>query len=544
MNPLLAMVFAMAVSMALIPIVWRYAPKLGLLDMPDARKVHHQAVPRVGGWGIALGTAAAIFTLLPLDPLIQSYLAGALILFLFGVWDDIRHLGHYLKFLGQFMAVAIVVFHGGLWIERMPFGEVGAAFGIPFTFFAIVGMANAINTSDGLDGLAGGESLISLAAIAYLSFIVDGVEMAAVAVAAIGGILGFLRFNTHPAQIFMGDGGSQFLGFTLGFFAVWLTQRVHAAMSPAATLLFLGLPIIDILSAMAKRMSEGRKWYIADKCSHIHHRLLGLGFSHRETVVIIYGLQGLLVAGAVFLRYEYDAVVMAFYFFSWAVFIGALTMAEKSGWRRESFQALAPSGDSTGEFRRLGWPIALRRIPPGMLWVLIPAYLLGMSLWVKDPSKDFSMLSALLSVVMAVELLFGRGGGSLISRGIIYTSAVFVTYLYFHTPLDTLPAFWKTLEAAYFMALAVAVALCMRFAHDNKFLTTPLDYLLLIGALAIGVLGQRLLQTPEVGNWIIKTAILLYGCEVLAGTAARRWNLLSVSCAASLGILGARGLFW
>src|SRR5215813_7520684 len=158
MNPFFQLTLAVAVSMLVIPLVRRVAPRLGLVDMPDPRKVHTVPIPRVGGWGITLGTLLPLLLVLRLDPLVQSFLIGCAILFAFGIWDDARSIGHWPKFVGQLAAVAMVVYYGDLWVSRVPFidGTLAADIGKPFTMFALIGVINAINHSDGLDGLAGG----------------------------------------------------------------------------------------------------------------------------------------------------------------------------------------------------------------------------------------------------------------------------------------------------------------------------------------------------------------------------------------------------
>jgi UDP-GlcNAc:undecaprenyl-phosphate GlcNAc-1-phosphate transferase len=175
---------------------------------------------------------------------------------------------------------------------------------------AMVGMINAINHSDGLDGLASGEVLISLSAMAFLAYQVGGGnEVLIIALAALGAIIGFLRYNTHPAKIFMGDTGSQFLGFTVGFLAILLTQRIDCSMSPAVALLLLGLPVVDILVVLKKRIREGRNWFKASK-NHIHHRLLSLGFLHEEAVIVIYSAQILCVTTGVLFCYRSDWLLL------------------------------------------------------------------------------------------------------------------------------------------------------------------------------------------------------------------------------------------
>ena len=233
---LLIAMLAMAVSMALIPIMMRLAPVLGMIDTPDPRKVHTIPIPRVGGLGIVIGALVPMLIWLPFNDLTVSILIGTAVLLVFGTWDDITELGHYVKFAGQFLAAGVVVYYGDLYVSYFPLNNyetISESVGRPFTVIAIVGMINALNHSDGLDGLAGGESLISLAVISYLAFIFDSYLMLVISAATIGGIFGFLRFNSHPARVFMGDGGSQFLGFILAVLVIVLTQQVNTTLSPS-----------------------------------------------------------------------------------------------------------------------------------------------------------------------------------------------------------------------------------------------------------------------------------------------------------------------
>ena len=280
---LLSFFAAIVISAAIIPLMMRWAPRLGMVDLPDPRKVHTSPIPRVGGIGIVIGALIPIFLWVPLDASLYAYLFGSLVLLAFGVWDDCRELGHYVKFIGQFIAVLAVVYYGDVYVQTLPFMDLeplSEPVARAFTVIALVGMINAINHSDGLDGLAGGLSVLSLGAIAYLAYMAEhGAAVVTVAIAVLGGVLGFLRYNTYPARVFMGDGGSQFLGFTLGFLAVYLIQKVDPALSPALPALLLGLPIVDILAVFAQRMYGGMNWFRATR-NHVHHRLLEIDFDH------------------------------------------------------------------------------------------------------------------------------------------------------------------------------------------------------------------------------------------------------------------------
>src|ERR1043166_4292936 len=164
-------IVAVAISMVVIPLMARLAPRIGMIDRSAPRKVHAAPIPRAGGMGIVLGALIPIVTWLPLDRLSGAFLFGALVLLFFGVWDDIKELGHYVKFIGQLVAAIAVVYYGDLRVTQLPFmnSELPETASRIFTVFALVGMVNAVNHSDGLDGLAGGMTLLSLSCIAYLA---------------------------------------------------------------------------------------------------------------------------------------------------------------------------------------------------------------------------------------------------------------------------------------------------------------------------------------------------------------------------------------
>jgi UDP-GlcNAc:undecaprenyl-phosphate GlcNAc-1-phosphate transferase len=531
----------MAISMVVIPLMTRVAPRLGMMDRPSARKVHDVPMARVGGWGIVLGALFPLLMVLPMDRLFQSYVFGAVVLLGFGTWDDIREVGHYPKFLGQLIAVLPVVTYGGLFVERLPFmgaETIPRGLGMPFTVFAMVGVINAINHSDGLDGLAGGESLLSLMVIAVLAQFSDGYAAVLVALSAMGGVLGFLRYNTHPARVFMGDSGSQYLGFTLGFLTVLLTQRFNPALSPAIPALLLGLPLIDILAVLAQRIYHGMNWFRATK-NHIHHRLLGLGLDHYETVVITYSVQAVFVTSAFFLRYEWDALITGFYLATCGAIFLLLVFAERTGWH--AHRRGAPSLLS-----RLLSPVRahwLFKAGP-VFWVAaaVPVYIVFGSAWAQTVPRDFGVASTVLFVVLLVEVVIGRNVRSIIARGAVYVSAVFVIYLVNHYPPAPVSGL-DVAEAGYFALLAAAIALGVRYGLDVKFGTTPMDYLFVFAAVALGLFSTRMGSGQEMGKIVVECVIMLYGCELLFARTRRRWSGLSLSSLLALGVLGARGLF-
>lgn len=531
----------MAISMAIIPVMARFAPRLGMIDRPDPRKVHVVPVPRAGGVGIVLGSLIPIAAWLPMNGLVGSFLFGAMVLLVFGVWDDIKELGHFVKFAGQFLAVIPVVYYGGLYVTHLPFmglDSISESIGKPFTVFALVGMINAINHSDGLDGLAGGMSLLSLSCMAYLAFLADDNLVVLTALATIGGVFGFLRYNTHPARVFMGDGGSQFLGFTLGFLAVYLVERANTALSPALPALILGLPIVDILAVFAQRVYHGMNWFRATK-NHIHHRLLQLGFDHYEAVVIIYSIQFLLVVSAVLFSYESDFLIASFYAAICAAVFVFLVVAERSKWRahRSSHGSRLGKIIQTVKKHRL-----FTAVPMNIVLIAISALFIFVSVSATNVPRDLGMASSVLAAVLLSYLIFRKGSDSVIGQAVNYVTAAFVVYLesrYFgqHTPLMDIG------EIVYFAMLAVITGIIIRYDTRAEFRTTPLDYLVIFIVLFAGFLLYNLPEKADLGLMAIKLVVLFYGCELIyARTQGKKWYVLNLSALGSLLVLAVRGM--
>jgi len=230
-----------------------------------------------------------------------------------GVYDDLRGAGARKKFAVQF-AVAGMMYFLGFRVEAIanPFGE-AIALGwaaLPFTLIWIVGVINAMNLIDGLDGLAGGVALVAVATIFLVSLQRTQPLMILFSAALGGAVVGFLFYNFNPASIFMGDTGSMFLGFVLATSSIRTNQKSSTTVAVLIPIITLGLPILDTLLAMSRRAVRGRPLFRADK-EHIHHRLLGLGLSHRQAVLVLYGMCLLLGGVALVLTYTSSVVVTA-----------------------------------------------------------------------------------------------------------------------------------------------------------------------------------------------------------------------------------------
>ncbi|MBV8144375.1 MAG: undecaprenyl/decaprenyl-phosphate alpha-N-acetylglucosaminyl 1-phosphate transferase [Gammaproteobacteria bacterium] len=539
MNPFFDLTLAVAVSMLIIPLMRRVAPRLGLVDMPDPRKVHTVPIPRVGGWGITLGTLLPLLLVFKLEPLVQSYVIGCLVLFVFGIWDDARTIGHWPKFIGQLAAAGAVVFYGNLWVSRVPFidGALPAELGKPFTMFALIGVINAINHSDGLDGLAGGESVLSLLALAILGYMSGSALVLGCSLATIGGIFGFLRYNSHPAHVFMGDSGSQVLGFTLGFLVVYLTQIANHSVSAALPLLILGLPLADILSVLYQRVHGGMNWFKATR-NHVHHRLLQVGFDHYETVVIIYLIQAGFVVSAVLVRYESDLVVTLIYAAGIVPLFWALSRAERRHWPIRSVESRVTQAVDLLKRSR-----AVIKGPLLLIAGLTPIVMLVTALGMARVPPDFAVAAAVLAVLPATQLLWPQAMRPALLRLAVYATAIFPAYLLISSP-EAISSGARVLIAVITLVLALAIVVYVRFGAEQRFGTTPTDYLIVCGVVALMVFGGIEVNSRAVVEAVLLAPVLSYACEVIVGTAPRSAcrRLLQCSTLGSLLIIALRGV--
>ncbi len=284
----------------------RWAPRWGLVDEPTPRKAHPRSVP-IGGPALVLGVLAGSVPFLLTSGWGGSWAVGALLVALLGTLDDRRRSGlsPRIKLLGQLGAALLPLAFGPLLVASLDvFGwEVPlGALAIPFTLLWIVGITNAINLIDGLDGLACGQALIAALALAGLSVQTGNEAALTLSFALLGGTFAFLAFNRPPAKLFLGDGGSYFLGFTLAVLSLQATLPTHgggvALLVPAA---LLGYPIADTLWAILRRLRAGRSIFRADT-EHFHHRVRDAMRDERRSVWAFYGLFLLLAALATALR--------------------------------------------------------------------------------------------------------------------------------------------------------------------------------------------------------------------------------------------------
>lgn len=291
----MAFVTSSGSALLITPLLRRWALARGCADFPGPRKIHTRPVPRLGGLGLFVAFLAGLLWLVAAadtSPLLNGLLTGGGIIFFTGLYDDLRGMTARRKFAGEIAACLAGIAASGLWVgdlgDLCGLGRVvlPAWAGVPFTVFAVVGVINAVNLIDGLDGLAGVLSVIALAAFGVLGLLAGDSVVVLICLSLAGAILGFLCYNLRPAHIFMGDAGSLTIGFLLSFLAIHLTQQGGVRAEPMTPLLVLALPICDALRVMVMRICRGQSPCVADR-THIHHRLLDLGFSQRATLSVL-----------------------------------------------------------------------------------------------------------------------------------------------------------------------------------------------------------------------------------------------------------------
>jgi UDP-GlcNAc:undecaprenyl-phosphate GlcNAc-1-phosphate transferase len=302
----IVVVFVLAALIALVvtPVVRRTVLSLGVVDRPNPRRVNTRPIPRGGGGAIAVGflAIAPAFVLLnerfgwvptplniePAD--LVALFVGGFAAAAIGVIDDLLDLRARWQLVGQVvLALGAVALGIGVTVIGNPFNDrvitFNPAFSVGFTVFWIVGMINSINWIDGLDGLSTGVALIASVTLGLISLTTQVSQplIAVLCFALAGALAGFLRWNFHPARIFTGTTGVQFVGYTLAVLSILGSAKV------AVALLVLGVPIIDTFWIIVGRLSQRRSPFTPDR-THIHHRLLDLGLSHRDTVLVIYAI--------------------------------------------------------------------------------------------------------------------------------------------------------------------------------------------------------------------------------------------------------------
>ena len=303
--------FALALVIALLttPVARAFAWRIGAIDEPRERGLHQFPTPRLGGLAIIVAVAVSTLIWLPHDHKTHAILIGAGVIVLVGAIDDLLELSADFKLIGQILAAAIPVI-GGVRVTSftLPFVHhvsLSPVLAYTLTVLGLVALMNIVNFIDGVDGLAAGVCTITCIAFAIIAFSQHRIEPHAAGVLALitaGASLGYLRHGFHPASIFLGDSGSNLLGYLLGTIVVQGALKTNALIGLAFPLVVLAVPILDSSFVIAKRIKYRRPVYVADR-SHFHHRFANIGFSPRRTTLYLYGWTVALAALALALRF-------------------------------------------------------------------------------------------------------------------------------------------------------------------------------------------------------------------------------------------------
>jgi len=469
--------------LALPPLI-RLSQQSKILALPDARKLHAAPMPQIGGVAIFAGFIIPALLFLNSSPEFWVYLVGAVAVLSMGLYDDRHDLDYRVKFAFQAGSALFVVVLSDMNIRLnleettlLPF------IGGFFAFAVLIGVTNAINLSDGLDGLAGGLVLISGIAVAIISFRAEEYLPYALMLPLIGGLYGFLRFNAHPARVFMGDCGAYFIGFTLAFAFLQLCTA-EESMSLIALIMVLGVPVYDTLSVFVRRLLRGQHPFSPDR-THFHHRLLALGFTHDQAVKITYVVHTGLVAGGFAMSETSDAL-------SILVYIAALGLIESLlfGMAQHSavpFVKRIDVGNFLPKFDRtklLAYP-------------MLAFTVLSMG-WRMDPGIDFAIVGSLFAFALVLQWYVRtrravtEPGWSWLERAALFVLGAYSVYLLGDENTGELLAI---MEVSFFGLLALLVILKAVRSNADGFQLTGLDVLVLIVTTVLSSLGEWRLES-------------------------------------------------
>ncbi len=354
--------FALATGITLVmtPVAGELARRVGAIDQPHERKIHSVPTPRMGGVAIFFGVIIPSLLLLSGEGPVRGILVGASLITLVGVLDDVRGTRPVVKLALQ-VGVAVILVLYGIRVDTLSIPGVGILVlgwaGYPFTVLWVVALMNIVNFIDGMDGLAAGVCAISSVTFAIIAVSLGRLDMGILAAVVAGSTLGFLWYNFHPASIFMGDSGSLLLGFLLAAITLQGFLKGVATVALVIPLMVLGIPIFDMGFAILRRVKNRRPIHIADR-GHIHHRFSNLGYSQRQTVMIIYAWSALMSVVALAMRFAPFWLVA-----SLAVVAGMVSLViayelEIVGWKKGKLAAegipLVPAPPDAGVVTRAG----------------------------------------------------------------------------------------------------------------------------------------------------------------------------------------------
>ena len=534
------LILSLLLTIVLTPLFMRLAARANAYDIPDARKVHHMPIPRVGGIAMAVSIFIPILIWSPLETPVRAFLAGALIIIVFGLIDDLKGLDFKFKFAAQITAALVAVLYGGVKIVNLgsllPDGMVLPNWiAVILTSVAIVGVTNAINLADGLDGLAGGISLLIFICIAYLAHLDQNIVIAIIAVAFIGAIFGFLRFNTYPATLFMGDTGSQLLGFSAAFLSISLTQG-NTPLSPLLPLIILGFPVLDTLTVMGDRIARGDSPFSADM-KHFHHRLVRMGLFHTEAVFVIYVIQAFIIISAYVLRFHSDWLLLSGYLVFSGLIVSTIYVARIKGWALRRFDFIDRA--VKGNLRRLREKGFFIRFIFQPLEICAPMLLILICFLPAQIPRYFAIVSSVIVIVFGMVWYLRRE----------WAKGFLILMLYLLIPplvyvCETNTALWTniTLRRLYnlsFLFFAALSFITLRLTRRKAgFKITPMDFLVLFVALGLFLLPDL---RAQFGAMAMNVIMLFFIFEIILGEVREKIGKVALLTIAACVVVAVRG---
>lgn len=531
--------------LVLVPPISRLAVSIGIFDEQDERKLHSGTIPRLGGIAIFFAVLLASILFSPIDQHMRGFLAGGVVIFLVGLTDDLTGLVARKKFFGQFFAALIATVVGGFSLTSLGdlFGtgviELGGL-SIPFTVFAIVGVINAINLMDGLDGLAGGVTAIAMTALGFIAYNTGNQQLTGLSVALLGAVVGFLKFNSYPAKIFMGDGGSLFLGYCLATFAVHLVENGRGQVSAMVPVIILAVPICDTCFVMAKRLLQGRAISSPDR-SHIHHRLMDLGLGHKATVILVYGLSYAVAIYAVMYQHLADHQHLMNLLLMLAVFC-VLTWI-LGGVLKKHANRFLEDDRSFLNFFTYRWMVRYSQY-----FLLVAKYLVLMILTLplfitSRPSYELASVAGLLIALTLTLLFLTKDWSNRFLQFTLYFSGAFLLYVVENFGRETVLAGveLRLLSMYLFFALFLLCGTLLFLRKKSRLLMhSPMEYLILFMVIAIPLLPTSLTSPHHLLTVTGKALILAISYKMIFMLEVRRNRKVIVATLVALFVCGVR----
>ncbi|TSK06118.1 MAG: undecaprenyl/decaprenyl-phosphate alpha-N-acetylglucosaminyl 1-phosphate transferase [Geobacter sp.] len=539
-------VTALFSSLILVPYVHQWALDTGALDLPDERKVHRTAIPRVGGLAVALAFLFSLLVFVDFSREMRGIAAGGLILFATGLVDDLYGLSAKKKFCGEIFGCLIATAISHLYIHRLGdlFGtgaiELPLWLSLPFTIFAVVGVINAINLIDGLDGLAGGVSVIALAAFSFLGYQAGNYQVMLLCAGLLGGLLGFLKYNFFPARIFMGDAGSLVVGFVLAYVAIYLTQTPGSSISPVVPLVVLGLPVVDTLRVMAKRLLRRTSPFAPDR-SHVHHKILDLGFQHRYTVVVIYCLSLFWAAFALVNQETSEGILLIlFAAIAGAFYLGIRCVRGNRRWL-SFLGADSPSSirDSV-TYKRLADLIVQMDF---LIILLILAYIALTTLTGAQTSDGVIHVTLVLVVTSILLLCIIRDTQNQFFLAMLYFSTMLLAARIVLRGGAELVSGVTLKQASDFLLLGMVAigALRLLFRRPLEFFLASIDYLFLGVSIFLAVVAPQVDASLQMTGVLARGIVLFIALKIAAMKGERHAQVLVYGMLSALCLILVRG---